>query len=86
MRTVLLIGSVLVLGCGGVASSGACEQTATTSARFCHNFRDTQFEKGADICSRLRGTWTGGATCEGLGYTKECRDGSFVKPGVACAS
>ncbi|MBL8919107.1 MAG: hypothetical protein JNJ54_09630 [Myxococcaceae bacterium] len=85
MRAVLLLGAVL-LGCGGASTTGACEQTATTGTRFCHDFRDTRFEKGADVCSRLRGTWSGGASCTSLGYTKECRDGSFVKPGVACAS
>ena len=63
MRIALLLGSMLVLGCGGLATSGACEQSATTGTRFCHNFRDTQVEKGTDICTRLRGTWTGGATC-----------------------
>lgn len=85
MRT-LILSALMLSGCGGLATNGACEQTATTNVKFCHDFRDTQYDKGADICARLRGTWTPGASCSGLGYTKACNDGSFVKPGVACAS
>lgn len=82
-RTFVL--AVVLSGCGGGAGSGACEQAATTGTRFCHDFHDTSSDTGAAICARLRGTWTAGRTCEGLGYTKSCTDGSFVKPGVACA-
>lgn len=86
MRRAMLVVCLLALaGCGGVAGSGACEQVATTGDRFCHNFRDTQFERGQDICVRLQGTWSSGATCEGLGYTRACNGGSFVKPSGVCA-
>lgn len=84
MRTLVI--ALALSGCGGVAGSGACEQTATTGSKFCHDFRDTKFEQGSAICARLQGAWTAGTSCEGLGYTKACSDGSFVKPGVACAT
>jgi hypothetical protein len=77
---------LMLCSCGGLATNGACEQTATTNTKFCHNSRDTQVEKGADICARLRGAWTPGATCPGRGSTTECNDSSFVKSGMACAS
>jgi len=87
MRRLFLLGVGLVLvGCGsGGAGSGACEQVGTGGERFCHNFRDTQYEQGKDICDRLQGTWSAGTTCGALGYTKECTDGSFVKPAGVCA-
>ena len=85
MRVLRLLFLLTLASCGASSSSGACEQVGTGGERFCHNFRDTQFEQGATICARLKGSWSGGSSCDSLGYTKSCTDGSFVKPAGSCA-
>ncbi|MBN2495850.1 MAG: hypothetical protein JXR96_14765 [Deltaproteobacteria bacterium] len=75
---------VLLTACGsGDGGSGACEQS-NSPYYWCHNFHDDSEETGEEICDRLGGSWTAGSSCQDLGYTVSCSDGSYVKPSGSC--